>query len=159
MNVDAFWKATQQLLAAAIPNRVIGLTLRHNLILPVFARWTSPMPDGFFATEPLKSHIAERRRKKIVRIGDLFPDRSRFIKSRLYRRYLAPQECTSVACLLFRERERLIAPLRSCATCPRAICYRGNKNARTALPAVFGCTSASQIARARTRGAHGPPQL
>ena len=30
MNVDAFWKAAQQLLAAAIPNRVIGFTLQQG---------------------------------------------------------------------------------------------------------------------------------
>jgi hypothetical protein len=48
MNVDAFCKAAQQLLAAAVPNRLIGFTLQHNPILPPFARWTRPMPDGFF---------------------------------------------------------------------------------------------------------------
>jgi len=93
MNVDAFWKAAQQLLAAAVPNRLIGFTLQHNPIVPPFARWTSPMPDGFFGAEPLKSHLAAQRRKKIVRIGDLFSNRRSFIKSRFYRRYMAPQEC------------------------------------------------------------------
>src|SRR6266566_9079058 len=72
MNVDAFWKAAQQLLAAAVPNRLIGLMLQHNPILPPFARWTLPMPDGFFETEPLNSYMATQRRKKIVCISDLF---------------------------------------------------------------------------------------
>ncbi len=37
MNVDAFWKAAQQLLAAAVPNRLIGFMLQHNPIMPPFA--------------------------------------------------------------------------------------------------------------------------
>jgi len=49
MNLGSFWEAVQHLLAAAIPNRLIGLMLQPNPILPVIARWTLPMPDGFFA--------------------------------------------------------------------------------------------------------------
>jgi len=111
MNVDAFWKAARQLLAATVPNRVFGFTLQHNPILPPFARWTLPMPDGFFAAEPLKSYVAAQRRKKIVRIGDLFSNRRSFMKSRFYRRYMAPQECAQAVCLLFRERQRLVCAI------------------------------------------------
>src|SRR5438876_5029689 len=111
MNVDAFWKAAQQLLAAAVPNRLIGFTLQHNPILPPFARWTLPMPDGFFETEPLKNYITTQRRKKIVRISDLFSNRRSFMKSRFYRRYLVPQECAQAVCLLFRERQRLFCAM------------------------------------------------
>jgi len=122
MNVDAFWKAAQQLLAAAIPNHLIGFMLQHNPILPPFARWTLPMPDGFFETEPLKNYITTQRRKKIVRISDLFPNRHSFTKSRLYRRYLAPQKCAQAVCLLFREKKRLVCAIviMRAAT----ICYR-----------------------------------
>src|SRR5207253_8826032 len=76
MNVDAFWKAAQQLLAAAVPNRLIGFMLQHNPIVPPFARWTLPMPDGFFAAEPLRSYIVSQRRKTILRIGALFSNLS-----------------------------------------------------------------------------------
>ena len=44
MNLGSFWEAVQHLLAAAIPNRLIGLMLQPNPILPVIARWTLPMP-------------------------------------------------------------------------------------------------------------------
>ena len=77
MNADAFWKAAQQLLNAAIPSRLIGFTLQRNPILPPFERWTLPMPDGFFAAEPLKTYLATKRRKNILRIGDLFSNRGR----------------------------------------------------------------------------------
>ncbi len=111
MNVDTFWKAAQQLLAAAVPNRLIGFMLQHNPILPPFARWTLPMPDGFFAAEPLKSYIAAQRRKTILRIGDLFSNRGNFMKSRFFRRYMAPQECPHAVCLLFRENQRLVCAI------------------------------------------------
>ena len=111
MNVDAFWKAAQQLLAATVQNHLIGFMLQHNPLLPPLTRWTLPMPDGFFTAEPLKSYIAAPRRKKIVRIGDLFSNRRSFTKSRFYRRYMAPQECAQAVCLLFRENRRLVCAI------------------------------------------------
>src|SRR5438132_6554842 len=68
MNLGSFWKAIQQLLAAAIPNRLIGLMLQPNPILPMMARWTLPVPDGFFAAPPLKSYIAAQPRQRFVQI-------------------------------------------------------------------------------------------
>src|SRR6184192_3895128 len=88
MNLGSFWKAIQELLAAAIPNRLIGLMLQPNPILPMIARWTLPMPDGFFTAEPLKSYIAAHQRQKFVRISDLFSNRSSLMKSAFYRRYI-----------------------------------------------------------------------
>src|SRR5438094_6396017 len=108
MNLGSFWKAIQELLAAAIPNRLIGLMLQPNPILPMIARWTLPMPDGFFTAEPLKSYIAAHQRQKFVRISDLFSNRSSLMKSAFYRRYMAPQKCANGVCLLFCKHQRLI---------------------------------------------------
>jgi DNA-binding CsgD family transcriptional regulator len=108
MNLGSFWKTTQKLLCAAIPNRLIGLMLQPNPILPMIARWTLPMPDGFFAAEPLKSYITGRPRRRFVRISDLFSNRSSLIKSAFYRRYMAPQKCAYGISLLFWKRQRLI---------------------------------------------------
>jgi DNA-binding CsgD family transcriptional regulator len=108
MNLGSFWKAIQQLLAAAIPNRLIGLMLQPNPILPIIARWTLPMPDGFFAAEPLKSHIAAQPRHRFVRISDLFSNRSSLMKSAFYRRYMAPQSYRYGVVLFFLKRQRLI---------------------------------------------------
>jgi len=108
MNLGSFWKAIQQLLAAAILNRLIGLMLQPNPILPMIARWTSPMRDGFFTVEPLKSYIAAQPRHRFVRISDLFSNRSSLMKSAFYRRYMAPQKCAHGVCLLFRKDQRLI---------------------------------------------------
>src|SRR5438477_5437994 len=111
MSVDAFWKAAQQLLAAAVPNRLIGFMLQHNPIVPPLVRWTLPMPDGFFAAEPLKSYHAAPRRQTILRSADPFSNRTSFMKSRFFRRYMAPQECAHAVCLLFRENQRLVCAI------------------------------------------------
>ena len=108
MDVGSFWKAIQQLLAAAIPNRLIGLMLQPNPILPMIARWTLPMPDGFFAAEPLENYIAAQQRQRFVRISDLFSNRSSLMKSAFYRRYMAPQKCAYGVCLFFWKHQRLI---------------------------------------------------
>src|SRR5882724_3090881 len=108
MNLGSFWKAIQQLLAAAIPNRLIGLMLQPNPILPMITRWTLPMPDGFFAAEPLKSYSAAHELQKFVRIHDLFSNRSSLMKSAFYRRYMAPQRCAHRIGLFFWKNQRLI---------------------------------------------------
>src|SRR6266487_7149508 len=108
MNLGSFWKAIQQLLAAAIPNRLIGLMLQPNPILPMIARWTLPMPDGFFTAESLENYIAARQRQRFVRISDLFSNRSRLMKSAFYRRYMAPRKCAFGVCLFFWKRQKLI---------------------------------------------------
>src|SRR5881409_3416023 len=108
INLGSFWKAIQQLLAAAIPNRLIGLMLQPNPILPMIARWTLPVPDGFFAAAPLKSYIAAQPRQRFVQISELFSNRSSLVKSAFYRRYMAPQKCAHAVCLLFWRGHRLI---------------------------------------------------
>jgi len=108
LDVNSFWRAVQHLLSVAIPDCVIGLTFRRNPALPVIARWTRPEPEGFFAVEPLKSYLGRPERKKFVRLRNLFRDRSSFVRSVLYRRYIAPQECAGGVCLFLWKRKRLI---------------------------------------------------
>jgi len=94
--------------SAAIPACLIGLTFRRNPPLRIIARWTESMPEGFFAVEPLKSYLALPARGKFVRLGNLFPTRSSFVRSVLYRRYVAHQECAHGLCLFFWKRQTLI---------------------------------------------------
>jgi DNA-binding CsgD family transcriptional regulator len=111
MNVGSFWKAIQQLLSVAIPNRLIGLMLQPNPILPMIARWTASMRDGFFAAEPLKSYIAGQPRQKFVPISDLFLNRRSLKRSAFYRRYMAPQKCAQGVSLFFWKDHRLICAI------------------------------------------------
>src|SRR5437773_10744956 len=46
MNIDSIWKAVQRWSSAAIPNRLMWLTLQHNPVLPLIMRSTLPMADG-----------------------------------------------------------------------------------------------------------------
>src|SRR5437773_4969000 len=108
MNLGSFWKAIEQLLAAAVPNRLIGLMLQPNPILPMITRWTLPMPDGFFTAEPLENYIAAQQHQKFVRISELFSNRSSLMKSGFYRRYMAPQKCAYGVCLFFWKSQRPI---------------------------------------------------
>jgi DNA-binding CsgD family transcriptional regulator len=108
MNIRSFWRAVQQLLSAAIPNRLIGVTLQHNPVLPMIVRWTLPVSDGFFGANPLKSYVAGRPREKYVRISDLFSNRHSFMKSVFYRGYMAPQRCQHGVILFFWKGQRLV---------------------------------------------------
>src|SRR4030095_14295919 len=110
-NIDSFWKSARRLLSAAIPNHLIRVTFQHNPVLPMIVRKTRPLPNGFFAAEPLRSHLAGRPRKRFVRISDLFSNRSRLTKSVLYRRYLAPHHCRHGVILLFWKSQRLICAI------------------------------------------------
>jgi|ERR1700693_134740 len=107
MDLESFWKSARDLIDAAIPNQIIGLTLQHSPILPLHVRWTAPMPSGFFVAQPLKKFLNTHPRKKIVPIADLFSDRTAFARSTIYRRYIAPQKCAHTICLLFWQQGRL----------------------------------------------------
>ena len=108
MNVKSFWRAVQRLLAIAMPNHMIGLSLQRNPASPMRARWTRPMRDGFFGAEPLKSFAARPPRKKFVHLSDLFRNRSCLARSVFYRQYMAPQKSAHGVVLYFWKRRRLV---------------------------------------------------
>ena len=110
-NIDSFWKAARRLLSAAIPNHLIRVTFQHNPLLPMIVTKARPSPNGFFAAEPLRSHVAGRPRKRFVRISDLFSNRSCLTKSVFYRRYLAPHHCRHGVVLFFWKNQRLICAI------------------------------------------------
>ena len=62
-NIDSFWKAARRLLSAAVPNHLIRLTFQHHPVLPMIVRKTRPLPNGYFAAEPLGSHPPADRPK------------------------------------------------------------------------------------------------
>jgi DNA-binding CsgD family transcriptional regulator/PAS domain-containing protein len=107
-DVDSFWNAVQHVIAATVPNRLIGLTLQHNPIRPRIVRWTRRIPDGAFALQPFNAYFAAHPRSKLVHISDVFPDARKLIRTRFYRNYLAPHECRHGVGLFFWRRQRLI---------------------------------------------------
>jgi DNA-binding CsgD family transcriptional regulator len=107
-NLKSFWKAVHRLLSASIANQSVGLLLQQNSSMPVIAKWARFMPSDFFAAKPLKRCAMQPRRKKLVRLNDLFRNRSSFLRSRFYRRYLVPHKCAHGVALFFWKQKRLI---------------------------------------------------
>jgi hypothetical protein len=62
-NIDSFWKSARRLLSAAIPNHLIRVDIPAQSGFAMIVRKTRPLPNGFFAAEPLRSHLAGRPRK------------------------------------------------------------------------------------------------
>jgi DNA-binding CsgD family transcriptional regulator len=111
IDVNSFWKAGSELLSAAVPNHSVGLSLQQSPGVPVISKWTRLMPDDFFVTEPLRSYTAQPRCEKLMCLSHLFSNRSSYLKSTFYRRYMAPQKCADAVTLLFCKRHRLICAI------------------------------------------------
>lgn len=107
VDIKSFWKAVHRLLSASIANQSVGLLLQ-NPSVPVIAKWTRSRPDDLFAVQALKRCANQPRRKKLVRLHDLFRNRSSFVKSGFYRRYMAPQKCAYGVTLFFWKQQRVI---------------------------------------------------
>jgi DNA-binding CsgD family transcriptional regulator len=108
VDVRSFWKGVHRLLSGSIANHSVGLLLQQTTNVPVIAKWTRSTSDDFFAAGPLKRCAMQPRRKKLVRLNDLFRNRSSFLRSRFYRRYLLPQKCAHGVTLFFWKQRRLI---------------------------------------------------
>jgi DNA-binding CsgD family transcriptional regulator len=111
MDIDSFWRAVQQLLSAAVPARVIGLSFQSDPVSPIIARWSRSMPEDFFAVEPLRNYAARLHRKKLVRLSDIFPVRASLVHSAFYRRYLLSRKCAHYSSLFFWRRNRFICAI------------------------------------------------
>jgi len=105
VDVRSFWKGVHRLLSASIVNHSVGLLLQQNTNMPVIAKWTRSSSNDF-AAEALKRCATQRRRKKVARLSELFRNRSSLVRSRFYRRCMAPQKCAHGAILLFWKRQR-----------------------------------------------------
>jgi DNA-binding CsgD family transcriptional regulator len=110
-DVQSFWKAIHRLLSASIANHSVGLLLQQNPSVPLIAKWTRSMPDDFFAAEALKRCGAQRPRKKIMRLNDLFHNRSGLVRSGFYRHNMVPQKCAHGVIFFFWKRQRLICTI------------------------------------------------
>ena len=107
IDIESFWKAVQRVIEAALPGCFVGMTLQHNPILPMIARWTRPISDGSFNSKRLETYLAAHPRSKFVRASDVFPRRSELMKSTFYRQYMAPQKCLYALGLFFWSGQRL----------------------------------------------------
>lgn len=107
VDIKSFWKAVHRLLSASIANHSVGLLLQQNPSVPVIAKWTRSKPDDLFAAQALKRCANQPQRKKLVRLSDLFRNRSSFVRSGFYRHYMAPQKCGYGVTLSFWKQQRV----------------------------------------------------
>jgi DNA-binding CsgD family transcriptional regulator len=111
IDARSFLKAVHQLLSASIPNHSVGSSLQQRPGVPVISKWTLRMPSDFFVVEPLRSYAMRPRRKKLVRLADLFDNHNSFERSVFYRRYMVPQKCAHGVAMFFWKRQRLICTI------------------------------------------------
>jgi DNA-binding CsgD family transcriptional regulator len=90
LDLEALWKAIQRVINASMADSVIGLTLQHNPILPLIAKWTHPISDGFFNAAPIQNYLRAHPRSRFVRMSDVFPEQGKLRKSGFYRNYMSP---------------------------------------------------------------------
>jgi FixJ family two-component response regulator len=107
VDVDSFWTAVQRVFAGSIPLSNLGITLQHNPIRPMIAKWLHPVPDGRFNSEPLEAFLRAHPRRKIVCESDVFPDRTELLESVFYRQYMRPLKCEYAIGLFFWNGPRL----------------------------------------------------
>ena len=107
-DIDAFWKAIQKVINAALPNCFIGLTLQHNPILPRIVRSTRKMPDRSFPIAPVENYFSARPRRTLVLASDIFPDNRRLKASLFYRNYMTPVNGEHAIALFFWNAGRLL---------------------------------------------------
>jgi DNA-binding CsgD family transcriptional regulator len=107
-DIDSFWKAVQQVVAAALPSCFIGLTLQHTPLLPRIVRSTAKLPGGFFPIAPFETYFATHPRSRLVLTSDVFPDEDRLKKSLFYRNYMAPLNSRYAIGLFFWNAGRLL---------------------------------------------------
>jgi DNA-binding CsgD family transcriptional regulator len=110
VDVKSFWKAVQRLFSASLTNQCVGLLLQQNPNTPVIANWTRSMREDFLATELFDRCAMQSRRRKLARLNDLFHNRSSFLRSGFYRRYMAPHQCEyGVALFFWKQRKPICA--------------------------------------------------
>ena len=69
------------------------------------------MPGDFFVAEPLRNYGMRTRRKKLVRLADLFDNHNSFERSAFYRRFIVPRKCAYGVAMFFWKRQRLICTI------------------------------------------------
>jgi FixJ family two-component response regulator len=107
VDVTSFWTAVQQVFAGSFPSCNLGLTLQHNPVRPMIAKWQHSIPDGEIDSEPLEAFLSAHPRSKIVRDNDVFPNRADLLNSAFYRDYMKPRKCKHAIGLCFWSGQRL----------------------------------------------------
>jgi DNA-binding CsgD family transcriptional regulator len=109
LDVESLWKSVRRVINAGMADSVIGLTLQHNPVFPLIAKWTQPIAEGFCHAKPIQDYLRLHPRSRLVRLSDVFPARAKLLKSKFYRTYMASVGCEYAIGLFFWTGRRLIA--------------------------------------------------
>ena len=107
VDIESFWKAVQRVFAGSFACCNVGITLQHNPVRPLIAKWLHSIPDGPFNSAPLEEFLHIHLRSKVICESDIFPDRADLLKSGFYREYMKPQRCEHAIGLFFWSGARL----------------------------------------------------
>src|SRR5207248_3574957 len=108
LDLTSFWKAIQGVIDVALPGSFLGLTLQHNPIMPMIAKWSRSIPDGNFNSTLLQDYLRAHPRCRFVRSTDIFPNMEKLEKSDFYQQYMEPQKRRYAIGLFFWRGQRLI---------------------------------------------------
>jgi DNA-binding CsgD family transcriptional regulator len=108
LDLTSFWKAIQGVINVALPGSFLGLTLQHNPVMPMIAKWSHPIPDGNFNSTLLQNYLRSHPRRRFVRSNDIFPNMEKLEKSEFYQKYMEPQKRRHAIGMFFWRGQRLI---------------------------------------------------
>jgi DNA-binding CsgD family transcriptional regulator len=108
LDLTSFWKAIQGVTNVALPGSFVGLTLQHNPIMPMIAKWSHSIPGGNFNSTLLQDYFRAHPRRRFVRSSDIFPNMEKLEKSEFYQQYMEPQKRRYAIGLFFWRGQRLI---------------------------------------------------
>jgi DNA-binding CsgD family transcriptional regulator len=108
IDIDSFWIAVQGVVEAAVRKSFVGLTLQNNPVLALTTQSNGQIPAGAFDYNTLNLYLDENPRAESVHTRELFPTRSKLLKSWFYRQYMAPVKCVYALFFFFWGSPRLI---------------------------------------------------
>jgi DNA-binding CsgD family transcriptional regulator len=110
-DIEGFWKATQDLIEAAIPNCGLGITLKNNTPLTIANQANCQIPNSVFEARPFEHFFENQPGAKFVRASEIFDGRRQLTTSALYRNHMLPHKSGHAVVLLFWNRRTLACAL------------------------------------------------
>jgi len=108
LDLPSFWKAIQGIINVALPGSFVGLTLQHNPIMPMIAKWSHSIPGGNFNSTFLQDYLRAHPQHRFVRSTDIFSNMEKLEKSEFYQKYMEPLKRRYAIGLFFWRGQRLI---------------------------------------------------
>ena len=109
MDIGSFWEAVRRIIDIVVPDSLLGLTLQHNPVLPMVARWSFPVPEGLFEGESIEKFFNDRPHRKFAPVNKAFHAQKKFFKSKRNSPVTTTAKGLCGVGLFFRRRRRLVS--------------------------------------------------